>query len=283
MKAILLTLAAVLAPAAIATTASADISLVVVDSYARSNAFGLAYDGANIWWSDSGGSVHEMTTSGVDTGKSALGPYWSALAYNSANQKLVTMQGDSITQFDRPTAGGQSYGDLNATVTQIAGGYGGLIDGLDVEGGTLWWSPDVDRVYNSPVAGGGSATLFLGGAGGYSGVEYLSVGSNNYVFVVNDAFVPRKLCYHNLSGAELGCAQLPNSRYEDLAFDGRYLWAADYYGHRIDKIDVVGAGGGSVFDPPGGIPEPATWALMILGFGSVGTVLRRRKPAAELA
>jgi hypothetical protein len=25
------------------------------------------------------------------------------------------------------------------------------------------------------------------------------------------------------------------------------------------------------------VPEPATWALMILGFGSVGTALRRRK------
>lgn len=282
MRKSLLALAAVSATA-IATTASADISLVVVDSYARSNAFGLAYDGANIWWSDSGGAIHEMTTSGLDTGKSAQGPYWSALAYNDANQKLVTMQGSAITQFDRPTAANQAYSNLDATTTQIAGGYGGLIDGLDVEGGDLWWSPDVDLVYNSPVGGGGSASLFLGGAGGYSGVEYLTVGSNNYVFVVNDAFVPRNLCYHDLSGVQLGCAQLPNSRYEDLAFDGRYLWAADFYGHRIDKIDVVGAGGGSIFNPPGGVPEPTTWALMILGFGSVGSILRRKRQAVRLA
>jgi hypothetical protein len=35
------------------------------------------------------------------------------------------------------------------------------------------------------------------------------------------------------------------------------------------------AGGGN----QGGIPEPATWAMMILGFGAVGLTLRRRRTA----
>lgn len=30
---------------------------------------------------------------------------------------------------------------------------------------------------------------------------------------------------------------------------------------------------------PGAVPEPATWAMMILGFGAVGSVIRRRQPA----
>ncbi|WP_235976505.1 PEPxxWA-CTERM sorting domain-containing protein [Sandaracinobacteroides hominis] len=34
---------------------------------------------------------------------------------------------------------------------------------------------------------------------------------------------------------------------------------------------------------PGGIPEPASWALMILGFGAVGARLRRRLPAPAAA
>jgi hypothetical protein len=32
--------------------------------------------------------------------------------------------------------------------------------------------------------------------------------------------------------------------------------------------------------PPPIIPEPATWALLIAGFGAVGTALRRRRPQA---
>lgn len=28
---------------------------------------------------------------------------------------------------------------------------------------------------------------------------------------------------------------------------------------------------------PGAVPEPATWAMMIVGFGMVGGVLRRRR------
>jgi hypothetical protein len=31
--------------------------------------------------------------------------------------------------------------------------------------------------------------------------------------------------------------------------------------------------------PVGGIPEPGTWALMILGFGAVGAAMRRRRQA----
>jgi len=33
-------------------------------------------------------------------------------------------------------------------------------------------------------------------------------------------------------------------------------------------------------EAPAGVPEPATWAMMILGFGAAGTVLRRRKLCA---
>jgi len=34
-------------------------------------------------------------------------------------------------------------------------------------------------------------------------------------------------------------------------------------------------------DPGAGVPEPSTWAMMILGFGAMGTVLRRRRAAVQ--
>ncbi len=265
---------AILAGAAVAMPASAAVTLNLVASYAKSNgAFGLAYDGTNMWYSNASGTIYEMTTNGVDTGKSITGNYWSALAFNSANNKLATMQNGTLKQFDRALAANVNINTLNVTNTAIAGGYGGLVDGLDIEGGTLWWSPDVDKVYTSPLAGGGVATTFLGGAGGYSGVEYVTAGGNNYVIVVNDALNPRQLCIHQTNATLIGCTSLANSRYEDLGFDGRYLYAADYGAGRIDKIDLI-VDGVVIFNP---VPEPATWGMMIAGFGIVGGAMRRRQ------
>ena len=40
-------------------------------------------------------------------------------------------------------------------------------------------------------------------------------------------------------------------------------------------LDALAVGG-----PMGAIPEPATWAMMILGFGFVGAAARRRRLAS---
>jgi hypothetical protein len=42
---------------------------------------------------------------------------------------------------------------------------------------------------------------------------------------------------------------------------------------------LINVGSGPVVTPPGGVPEPGTWALMLLGFGAIGASLRRRRSA----
>jgi hypothetical protein len=49
----------------------------------------------------------------------------------------------------------------------------------------------------------------------------------------------------------------------------------------LATVGTVAFNNGAVGVPtPGGVPEPASWALMILGFGGVGATLRRRRSVA---
>ncbi len=270
MKAFYLAALAVASASAVPATATT-VTLNIVAQYARSGPFGLAYDGTNIWWSDNGGTIHEMTTSGVDTGNNIAGPNWSALAWDAATSQLATVGGGGITRFDRATTvGTTSYTTLNPNFTAIAGSPQFLTDGLDIQGGTLWWSQDVDLVRSSPLDGSGSQSIFLSGP--YSGVEYLTAGAQNFLVVVNDGSNPRQLCIHDTSATLIGCTTLTNSRFEDLAWDGTYLYAADYFGNNIDKISLLVDG-----VVIGGVPEPTTLATMVLGIGLLGVAARRRK------
>ncbi len=70
--------------------------------------------------------------------------------------------------------------------------------------------------------------------------------------------------------------------WQDVTFSKlAYTLAAGTYSFTINGDGAGGlpAGLGVRLDLIGGVPEPTTWAAMILGFGLVGTSLRRRRTA----
>jgi hypothetical protein len=81
------------------------------------------------------------------------------------------------------------------------------------------------------------------------------------------------------------------------AFDGLINGQGSTSGFSFDRVlaggstvdFVVGPNGDYFFDSTNltaniaAVPEPATWGLMLVGFGMVGTAARRRRPVAALA
>jgi hypothetical protein len=58
---------------------------------------------------------------------------------------------------------------------------------------------------------------------------------------------------------------------------GNVLFAADVANTQGTTGNIGALGGG------GGIPEPATWAMMLAGFGGIGAMMRRRRSTSALA
>jgi hypothetical protein len=62
------------------------------------------------------------------------------------------------------------------------------------------------------------------------------------------------------------------------------LFLASGYEGLVDEVRLYGNSGNWVMDDltyttgvTAGVPEPASWAMMILGFGAAGALLRRRR------
>ena len=85
-----------------------------------------------------------------------------------------------------------------------------------------------------------------------------------------------------------------------IAFNGVNFYTSDEQAHRVSKWDINGVfvsyaalDPSSRYEnwtfasqdivPTGGVPEPATWAMMLLGFGGLGAMLRRRRGQVALA
>lgn len=81
---------------------------------------------------------------------------------------------------------------------------------------------------------------------------------------------------------------LPVVAFDEPGFGGAGIPGGPGFGGIPGGIGAPGGGGGGgggivptpPQEPPSAIPEPATWAMMILGFLSVGAMMRRARPRA---
>ncbi|UAJ12062.1 PEPxxWA-CTERM sorting domain-containing protein [Polymorphobacter megasporae] len=74
-------------------------------------------------------------------------------------------------------------------------------------------------------------------------------------------------------------ASKPDAHYEvtGVTIGAGSGWPDGFTG-AIDNVQFAFAGGPSkTFDFAAGVPEPAAWGLLIVGFGMVGTAVRRRR------
>jgi len=70
------------------------------------------------------------------------------------------------------------------------------------------------------------------------------------------------------------------------AFDGQSsagAWTLRIFDDAGADVGALGGWTLSLTGDVGGVPEPATWAMMLMGFGGLGAILRRRRTALATA
>ncbi len=97
-------------------------------------------------------------------------------------------------------------------------------------------------------------------------------------FVNSNSFTVSQLGI--VSAADLFVEASPNSTYRALTLGGTNRYEIDF-GNGSFAIAVNNGGfAGVTFSPAiAAVPEPATWAMMIGGFGGIGGILRQRRKA----
>lgn len=169
------------------------------------------------------------------------------------------------------------FNDAGNPEAVLLAGFDLTLDGATVgvnEGGSGYSGtlPN-DPTHYLTIAGGKSATLtsanalssfslYMGSPDTYNSIRFLG---GNYDFT--------------LSGAQI------TQGYVGQSWDWGTRINFDFGGRNVNQIILSSSSNSFEVDnfAAGAVPEPATWALMILGFGTVGAMARRHRPAYALA
>lgn len=175
-----------------------------------------------------------------------------------------------IDDFDNAIAGGFTF--TQTANAFVRSGALGLQDGVSAP-------PPGDTTNYETVLANGLATLtssnyltsfsfYLGSPDTYNTVTFYGVGGYQ----------------QTLSGAAILGAAVNADGNQGV---GRRV-SYDFGAERVTKVEFASSGNSFEFDSLAGtiqaaVPEPSTWAMMILGFGGIGALIRRRRAMPAVA
>jgi len=201
-----------------------------------------------------------------------------ALTAAGAAQAAVTV---SFTGGDLPLPSGQQlvwdFDGLEASVytATFSGTAGtGVYNGADgLHSGVAAPPPGTTSQYAS-VLGGGTLTLttpeitqlsiYMGSPDDYNSITFYYAGGGS----------------ETLTGLQLAGGAFSG----DQSVGRRMTY--DFGGQKVTSVQFTSSGNSFEFDniaTTSAVPEPATWAMMITGFGMAGAAMRRRRRTAALA
>jgi hypothetical protein len=215
----------------------------------------------------------------------------SALTYTS-QLEYQGLNGAHSPSFGTVTLNEVDANDVLVTVTltnpgslfvNTGGAHDPFLFSLLGSGNTVAVSDNANQQFTYAGAGSFSATPFgtftnkIGCCGGESNKGAANGNPPPLVFTVSNlggmTFAGVGATFDSTTGRLL--TQGTGNRFASNA--GGWWFAADIYDSGTGTTYNVAAR--DAFRPTGGVPEPATWALMIMGFGGAGAMLRRRRAA----
>ena len=183
--------------------------------------------------------------------------------------------------FEAPNVGGAGYYNLGVDHAVPAAFGWTVSDNIDIVTYGAGYAP------TTPAGGGGAQAIDLVGYGdGTSGgvsQSFATVAGQTYQFSFDYSHNPGiggAVANVTLNG---GSFQVANSDPSDgwVQYAGSFVATGANTTLAFDNLS--GGGNGGLYldnvSVSGGVPEPATWALMLTGFGLAGATLRRRQLA----